>query len=686
MKVMLSVSALQPSQYRTYARGWKPNQKLLEIFEAQSLKRGKKAYRVYFDYGSDRPLRISESNVPKAIMAYFEQNKITLLDYVAGTATDSHGRTVRIGKLLSKQPELKKVFDNDPSRRQLVTVSKGNKLVCLSMHPYDIAGMSTDRGWTSCMNLVDGGNKKYVRQDIKANVLIAYLINDTDKNINRPIARVLIKPFKNSNGSTVRYIVEQAYPDAKDKTFVKHVQKWVDENINSVTDAKTDPALLRRPSSLYDDGVGDFIITGIDKLASLGADALDSALNKILDKKIAIAKKKRMSAANLPINEKSVKELFKKIPNVLAEFPNLVKLTGYNTVQDWMEANRNNPNTPEIIKRFMSRKGPGWKDTSNPDALYGLLIKEKDFKVISSIQESVSVDEFLERSDEVHYLINGLFANSQVEYNPTSTASIMEICSGLASFSKNPDKTFWSVLGQTENKQNLQFQKEDPLEMEYQFQQYLRLKEMSSQYMNLASLEKAKKFLAKPFYNLWKLILSDKIKAWVEISYLELGMEDLNGYDAYDALENIGWAVTKIKPQPIGILGDASRMDMRTSLYLLFDKEVVKTQVINSMRDELGLNRTPQVTAQSDSVDPDQVSQDLQMDTGTLEGKYDVRFRDRSKEEWLLSDIASDYDVQYKILAVDPVSHIPTVRIMGFEDDMEMFMNAYKDMMRISRD
>jgi len=685
MKVMLSVSALQLSQYRTYMRGWKPNQKLLEIFEAQSHKRGKKAFRVYFDYGTDRPLRISESNVPKSIMAYFEQNKITLLDYVAGTATDSHGRTVRIGKLLSKQPELKKVFDNDPSRRQLVTASKGNKLVCLSMHPYDIAGMSTDRGWTSCMNLVDGGNKKYVRQDVKANVLIAYLINDSDKNINKPIARLLLKPFKNSNGSTVRYIAEQAYPDAKDKTFVKRVQQWVDEHINSITDAKTEPSLLRRPSSLYDDGVGDFIINGIDKLAALSSDALETALNKILDKKAAIAKKKRMSTANLPINKKSAKELFKQIPNVLADFPRLVNLTGYNTVQDWMEANKNNPDAPNIIKRFMGRKGTGWKDTSSVDSLYGELVKGKDFKAISNVQEVLTVDDFLARSDEVHYTINGLFSESIDLENPASIANIMEICSGLASFSKTPEKTFWTVLGQCENKESLKFQKEDPIEMEYQFKQYLRLKDMSSQYMNLEALEKAKNFLTKPFYTMWHLILSGKLKSWVEINYIELGLENLSGYDAYDALENVGWAISKMKTKPIWVIGDVRNMDMRTTLFLLFGKEVVKTQVIKSLRDELGLDSTPQVTLRGDA-EVNEVSQDLQMDTGTVEDKTDVRFRDFRKDSWLLSEIASDYDVRYKIVAIDPVSNIPTVRLMGDEEDMEMFMDAYKDMMRIPRD
>jgi hypothetical protein len=74
--------------------------------------------------------------------------------------------------------------------------------VCISRHPYDIAGMSTDRNWKSCMNL--GGGKTWseigcrTRQipiELQKGILVAYLIKDNDKNIKDPISRISIKPY-----------------------------------------------------------------------------------------------------------------------------------------------------------------------------------------------------------------------------------------------------------------------------------------------------------------------------------------------------------------------------------------------------------------------------------------------------------------------------------------------------------
>ena len=56
--------------------------------------------------------------------------------------------------------------------------------------------MSSNRGWTSCMNLYgDNENKHYVNCDIKKGTIIAYLINVNVTNINKPQARILIKSF-----------------------------------------------------------------------------------------------------------------------------------------------------------------------------------------------------------------------------------------------------------------------------------------------------------------------------------------------------------------------------------------------------------------------------------------------------------------------------------------------------------
>ena len=66
----------------------------------------------------------------------------------------------------------------------------------LSRGAIDIAGMSTDRGWDSCMDL-DGNqmHKMYVKKDVEHGTLIAYLIKKKDTNLQEPLGRVLIKPY-----------------------------------------------------------------------------------------------------------------------------------------------------------------------------------------------------------------------------------------------------------------------------------------------------------------------------------------------------------------------------------------------------------------------------------------------------------------------------------------------------------
>jgi type IV secretory pathway VirB4 component len=73
-------------------------------------------------------------------------------------------------------PVLNKIFKQNPSKytqleldkitdsfnKRLKTSRKENIkcLICITHNPYDVAGMSTDRNWTSCMNLDTGKYKK----------------------------------------------------------------------------------------------------------------------------------------------------------------------------------------------------------------------------------------------------------------------------------------------------------------------------------------------------------------------------------------------------------------------------------------------------------------------------------------------------------------------------------------------
>lgn len=266
MEIQVSLSALPPSLYRKYRKGWKPNIALLNLFEKISGKKGHKAMRIYIDAKTDRVVNNLAQNIkpPIEIVDALMEKDIVLVDYLAGTGKDSHGRIVKIGRVLSKNPELKKMFDSDPNRKSMVNATRNRQLICISMHPYDIAGMSTDRGWVSCMNVKTGSNKKFVKQDIAGGTLIAYLIDPSDRNINKPIGRCLAKPyfqqtkakaserFVGSDKVNALYLVEYAYPDSK-MPFVHVLQEWLDEHINPFIAATERKGLYELGSKLYAD-------------------------------------------------------------------------------------------------------------------------------------------------------------------------------------------------------------------------------------------------------------------------------------------------------------------------------------------------------------------------------------------------------------------------------------------------
>jgi hypothetical protein len=169
------------------------------------------------------------------------------------TPKDLNTRKVKIGKILD---DLDKFVQNNnitdekflqmvqDSRKEFMSRQKGlktgNYLICISRHPYDIAGMSTDRRWQSCMTL-PGDKKKpeggawheYVYFDITEGTLVAYLIDENDKNINHPYARIAIKPYYNYyDKSDVLLVPEPViYSDRKNglEPFSKAVKNWVEK-------------------------------------------------------------------------------------------------------------------------------------------------------------------------------------------------------------------------------------------------------------------------------------------------------------------------------------------------------------------------------------------------------------------------------------------------------------------------
>ncbi len=229
MKLIVSLSALNLSTYRKWMGSTKWDRSaysdLFKKFEGD-----RNSFRIYLPL-SLTPKAHKVITAPKDIRAYIENKGYVVDDYLAGIAVDKQTgkRKIKIGKLLSDNPALKKQFDHDELRKGS-TLRDAQLMVVISRHPYDIMGMSTNRGWKSCLNVIDGSNKDYVKADIRHGTLIAYLIKTDDKNINNPIARCRIYRFTNKLDPKDYLLVrEPRVFGTETKGFAQTVDKWLEQ-------------------------------------------------------------------------------------------------------------------------------------------------------------------------------------------------------------------------------------------------------------------------------------------------------------------------------------------------------------------------------------------------------------------------------------------------------------------------
>lgn len=223
----LLIEALKLSQARKYVKGWDKNR--YKVF-FKKYAADEKAYRIYLPLL--KPLTPKKSvPIPASIQKTIEDQGFVVDDYVAGIATNKDGiRKVKIGKLLSDKPEESKLFASDKNRQG--TKASADALVVISRHPYDVAAMSTGRGWTSCMDMIGGVNNQYVIEEVNTGTIIAYAIHSDDKNINNPIGRVLIKPFINvQDKSDILLVREEKIYGTEIPGFFATVDKFL-EKIN----------------------------------------------------------------------------------------------------------------------------------------------------------------------------------------------------------------------------------------------------------------------------------------------------------------------------------------------------------------------------------------------------------------------------------------------------------------------
>jgi hypothetical protein len=158
---------------------------------------------------------------------------------------------MKIGGLLNKiNPDLFGIFDTSLERKEWkdkINNSDKDLKIVISRHPYDLLGMASGRDWSdsSCMRLGttddkvykllgfyenegEGANKDYISKDITEGTLIAYVVNIDDNNINKPLSRLLIKPYVNEKDSNdIIWVSADKLYGQEVEGFKSSVDEWL---------------------------------------------------------------------------------------------------------------------------------------------------------------------------------------------------------------------------------------------------------------------------------------------------------------------------------------------------------------------------------------------------------------------------------------------------------------------------
>ena len=253
-------------------------------------------YRLYLPYTGQLPNITADDTASAGSESYWTTNReaiknivaialdergqwIDQWDYIGGTVDvafkDQQGNVKvrkgqKIGKLIAKDTiptgqgdvNALDLFSADPVRlgkNIKSAISSNNLWIVISNHAYDIAGMSTNRDWTSCMNIIGGECKEYVEKDIEFGTLVCYIIDKKDTNIEHPYGRILIKPYKlqrpNYHGFSPCPIVYSPEVTVYSPYIgLKPIREWLKDICEEIQEGD---GILKSLNELYNDNFHD---------------------------------------------------------------------------------------------------------------------------------------------------------------------------------------------------------------------------------------------------------------------------------------------------------------------------------------------------------------------------------------------------------------------------------------------
>jgi uncharacterized protein YcgL (UPF0745 family) len=228
-------------KYRRYHKkaeevGYRERYKDVFEFYKQKYSGDRNAMRIYLPYEKQYEKSETRKKVEKILKEQgFELD--SSYDYVQGNITHPEAKNPsKIGRIISRyNPELSDDFASDPYRRQ----QDSDVLVCISRHPYDVAGADTDRRWQNCMTLYHynkylksqcepGKNISHLIKDVEKGSLISFLINKDDRNIKDPLSSISIKPYVNEDDDFI-FVPDNRIYGILDEDFRRIVFDWCKE-------------------------------------------------------------------------------------------------------------------------------------------------------------------------------------------------------------------------------------------------------------------------------------------------------------------------------------------------------------------------------------------------------------------------------------------------------------------------
>lgn len=276
----------------------------------------------------------------------------------------------RGNKIVDREPRpltVAQAFTNDPIR-----AAKKDVKIVVTRSKEGVGGMSTGKGWTSCMDIDNGCNRHYVPHDITHGTLTAYLVKKGDeKNIDNPAGRINLKQFTTANSSHQIFRPETAVYGAMPASAHKAINNWAE----SVYPHKQDEVYSKH-HALYDDDGKSTVITGNPEHHKI-ARMVDNHVSNLM-----AAHEERQYNAKHDDNDDFLSDHVERYLNNLPEQHkrNLVIHSRLTTHDDPSEKWEGDMGSDDHIAKWAHQRSVDWNSIHDTDLMHHLNNAEENSK------------------------------------------------------------------------------------------------------------------------------------------------------------------------------------------------------------------------------------------------------------------------------------------------------------------